>query len=170
MLPFIGSIASSWCGALVRHQTTQEDLEGGILTVVGLRMPRRRSNISVLITQETNDDKTAPDEASGTEEFDKTDDNGKELRSSTATDDMFQFRETLSRSSDALCPQNSDQLQFGRMRRYSYIPTQRRLSSMRCRLTMEEISAELKRRASENPKPTRVSRIDLVSGLILFPK
>ncbi|KHN87906.1 hypothetical protein Tcan_18801 [Toxocara canis] len=38
-LPFIGAVARNWCGALIKHETS-EDFEGGILTVVGLQLNR----------------------------------------------------------------------------------------------------------------------------------
>ncbi|EJW75844.1 hypothetical protein WUBG_13247, partial [Wuchereria bancrofti] len=42
MLPFIGSITSNCCSKLTQHEIFREDLEGGILTIVGLTMPNKR--------------------------------------------------------------------------------------------------------------------------------
>ncbi|VDK39138.1 unnamed protein product [Gongylonema pulchrum] len=170
MLPFIGSIASSWCAALLRrHQTIQEDLDGGILAIVGLQMPGRgRSVVPKVLGGVSNKDEVASQvsnvaEVAGFSVGDST----ANMNRMMPTEDVPQFREILSRSTDSLYPPDSDQF-VSNIRRdscASNVPMHRRRSSMRSRSTIEEISAELSRRPSQYHRPAYVTpRIDLVSG------
>ncbi|VDM93938.1 unnamed protein product, partial [Onchocerca ochengi] len=151
MLPFIGSITSNCCSILstVREKTSQEDLEGGILTIVGLRIANRNNPIRRKESQTSEDLRSL-------DVFDTDNLDSKMIQS---TDDNPPFRKmNLARSAESVYPFFSEHLQSSSssisMRRplSHHIDRKRSRSLMWVRSTTEEIMARVSSRASDHPK------------------
>lgn len=131
-LPFIGSITRTWCGTFVKSEQF-EDIEGGQIRVVGLKIAKR---ISLMKRPNTI--------ALNLEEMIKKDDNEKLIRKSELLLSSHSVESLCSSKNDILKPLN---------RRYSStnVPIRRRPSLMRPR-PIEEITAELELKALEKQK------------------
>ncbi|VDK78502.1 unnamed protein product [Litomosoides sigmodontis] len=156
MLPFIGSIKSNCCATLTRQATLQEDLDGGILTVIGVRMSSRRNR------EESRDNDHVPS---------LIDDGTARIGSSTigSTTDILYSRRVLARSAESLYPFDVKRSQLSpSIRRYSHNlnDDERRRSLTWARLTAEERIARTNRRISDNAKSLHPTQSDPLRGLL----
>uniref|UniRef100_A0A0R3S143 Uncharacterized protein n=1 Tax=Elaeophora elaphi TaxID=1147741 RepID=A0A0R3S143_9BILA len=150
MLPFVGSITSNCCSILLRQETSREDLDGGILTVVGLRMANRNNS---KMSKELGDNRLVDD---GVEKVDSNTMTG-------SADDILHFQRSLARSAESLYPCSMRYLQSSSMRRLSHnLNNERRRSLLWARPTTEEIMARVSRRASDDPKSLHTTQFDPV--------
>lgn len=162
MLPFIGSIRNNCCSVLTRQETLQEDLDGGILTIVGVRMSNR-SNRTMETSKEPCDNDHLPS---------LIDDRTGRIDSSTieSTSNTLYYQRMLARSMESLYPFGIKHSHLSSMRRYSHIPNddERRRSLTWARPTMEERMARATRRISENTKSLSPPQFDPPRGVTLI--
>lgn len=161
MLPFIGSIKSNCCSILIRKETSREDLEGGILTIVGLTMANRNNANKQLSKEPGDKDPMRLLIDNGTDNVDSN-----VIRSD---EDILHFRRTLAQSAESLYPFGIEHLQSSSTRRLSHnFNSERRRSLLWARPTTEELMARASRRTSEEPKSQHSAKFDPIRGLTLI--
>ncbi|CAG9537264.1 unnamed protein product [Cercopithifilaria johnstoni] len=159
MLPFIGSITSNCCSILTQQQTReQEDLDGGILTIIGLRIANRNNTIKRTTEKSCDNDYFPP---LTDNDNDNIDNNMME-----SSGDIVHFQRTLTRSAESLYPSGINHLQSSSMRRYSHnLNSERRRLSLWTRPTLEEMMTRVNRRVSDGPRSLHSAQYDPVRGL-----
>ncbi|EFO24611.1 hypothetical protein LOAG_03878, partial [Loa loa] len=143
------------------QETYQEDLEGGILTIVGLTMANRNNTTKQISEQPSNNHHLRLLVNNGTDNADNN--------MPSSADNILYFQKTLARSVESLYPVGTSHLQSSSMRRLSHnFNHERRRSLLRTRPTTAKIMAKASRCTSGSPKPLHPAQFDPVRGLNLI--